>query len=537
MSFIIQEQASPVLFEIGKEEPTGAGGTIDFYLADQDFLYFEGNASANFAIDLAYDAATTLDDALNVDDLVTVTLAAKNGSTPYYLTNFQIDGGAGAITINWQNGEAPSSGKANEIDYYTFKVLKTSGNTYTVFASVVSTAYGIIPNRELTKASAATASETIYYARENIVFFQGTGTTDVQLDLTFATGQTLDSVMATGDVFDFGLKITNAGSAAELINVTVDSGTLNNLYYVGNAPTAIPSAVVSYDLELVKVGSASFNLTYEETKETGPLFFTNATNVEILVIAGGGGGGSKPVEQGSGGGGAGGLLYFGSESPKTPNGAAKSLGFGTYTVTVGAGGGSVSPSSQGNDGFSSSFIGAGVNISATGGGGGGGNPISGRSGGSGGGGAIEDGPGGSGISGQGFSGGNAASLTSGGGGGAAGAASLSTAGNGLAYSISGTSTTRAGGGGSAGTGGRQSGGGTGGGGAGSYSGDGGAGTINTGSGGGGGATLGGAGGKGVVIVKYPDTFPAAITTGSPTVDVSGGFRRYTFNDSGTFQVT
>ena len=36
MSFIIQEQATPVLFEIGKEEATGAGGTIDFYLAEQD---------------------------------------------------------------------------------------------------------------------------------------------------------------------------------------------------------------------------------------------------------------------------------------------------------------------------------------------------------------------------------------------------------------------------------------------------------------------------------------------------------------------
>lgn len=537
MSFIIQEQATPVLFEVGNEEATGAGGTIDFYLADQDFLYYEGNASANFSIDLAYDAATTLDDALNVDDLVTITLAAKNGSTPYYLTNFQIDGGTGVITINWQNGEAPISGKANEIDYYTFKILKTSGNEYTVFASVISTAFGIIPNRELTKASAATSTETIYYGRENILFFQGTGSTNVGLNLSFATGQTLNSVMATGDVFDFGLKITNAGSAAQLVNVTVDSSPLNNLYYVGNAPTATTSAIVSYDLELVKVGSASFNLSYEQTQERGPTFFTNATNVEILVIAGGGGGGSRAVDQGSGGGGAGGLLYFGAETPKTPNGTARSLGFGVYTITVGAGGAAVTPFAQGNDGFSSSFVGTGVNISATGGGGGGGNPGSGRSGGSGGGGiASGSNPGAAGTSGQGNSGGNGDGFESGGGGGAARSASLSSAGLGLAYSISGTSTTRAGGGGSAGTGGRESGGGTGGGGNGSYSGNGTPGGVNTGSGGGGGATLGANGGKGVVIIKYPDSFPAATTTGSPTIVVSGGFRRYTYNDSGTFQV-
>ena len=44
---------------------------------------------------------------------------------------------------------------------------------------------------------------------------------------------------------------------------------------------------------------------------------------------------------------------------------------------------------------------------------------------------------------------------------------------------------------------------------------------------------GGAGGSGVVIIRYADTFDPAITTGSPTVTTSGGYRIYNFTGSGT----
>ena len=72
---------------------------------------------------------------------------------------------------------------------------------------------------------------------------------------------------------------------------------------------------------------------------------------------------------------------------------------------------------------------------------------------------------------------------------------------------------------------------------------GGNGSINSGGGGGGGGgsifcnySSGGTGGSGIVIIKYPDTNPAAITTGSPTVNVANGYRTYTFTGSGTIQL-
>ena len=67
----------------------------------------------------------------------------------------------------------------------------------------------------------------------------------------------------------------------------------------------------------------------------------SSTNIEVLIVAGGGGGG------------AGGLLYYGAETPKTPNGSAITRGVGSYNVVVGDGG-------DGHTGASDGAIGGGA---------------------------------------------------------------------------------------------------------------------------------------------------------------------------------
>jgi hypothetical protein len=68
------------------------------------------------------------------------------------------------------------------------------------------------------------------------------------------------------------------------------------------------------------------------------------------------------------------------------------------------------------------------------------------------------------------------------------------------------------------------------------------GTANTGGGGGGvgtnvatqGAGIAGTGGSGIVVLRYPSSFPAASSvTGTFTTSVSGGFRIYSFTGNGT----
>ena len=63
------------------------------------------------------------------------------------------------------------------------------------------------------------------------------------------------------------------------------------------------------------------------------------------------------------------------------------------------------------------------------------------------------------------------------------------------------------------------------------------GTDGLGGGGGGGGANSGSGargGSGVCIIRYVDTYPAAVTTtGSPTITVAGGYRTYKWTSSGT----
>ena len=235
---------------------------------------------------------------------------------------------------------------------------------------------------------------------------------------------------------------------------------------------------------------------------------TPRLSVEYLIV-GGGGGGSRNNYSGGGGGGGGfveGIFY-----PTTGT---------SYTLTVGSGGsGASGGNTPGTDGQSSSIFG----FSA-----GGGNGDS-----------LNNNPSGFpqySAPGYGTSDGEAAD----GGGGAAGPSYSINGGPGLPSSISGSVSYYGGGGG----GGRRNGsgrssGGVGGGGAGSDSGNASvAGSSNTGGGGGGGSTGGGisaSGGSGVVIIAYPDFYPAltSITAGLAYSQPSRtGYRVYSFYGAG-----
>ena len=349
---------------------------------------------------------------------------------------------------------------------------------------------------------------------------------------------------------------TSAGSLGSFaeqsaINITVAAtDPSDTVTYALNSGSSLPSGitlntstgVISGTLPDIETDTQySFVINATDAINVVPRTFTLNSSAlapaEILLVAGGGAGGGFAY---GGGGGAGGLVYYSTYS------LAKGS---SYSLSVGSGGSQNSgraPQTSTNGG-NTSFTGL---TTAIGGGTGGGDDYDGLTGGSSGG-NSDGGSNGSGgltvapTSGQGFSGGRATDGTgAAGGGGAGGAGSNNPAlggnrngGIGLQYSITGTATYYAGGGGgSTRSGGSNGSGGSGIGGNGAEGATGGSGAAGTGSGGGGGS-VGGAGGSGVIVIAYPNTFSAIATIpGTLTYDqpTRSGYRVYRFTaGSGT----
>lgn len=112
---------------------TAATGTINFDTQNSGILYYTTNASGNWTLNVRGNSTTTLNNALAINDSITVVFFDTNGATPYYQTGFQIDGSA--VTPKWQNGTAPSAGNANSIDIYSYTIVKTANATFTAFGS------------------------------------------------------------------------------------------------------------------------------------------------------------------------------------------------------------------------------------------------------------------------------------------------------------------------------------------------------------------------------------------------------------------
>jgi hypothetical protein len=111
---------------------TGSTGVINFDLLNQAIIFQTANATANFELNFRGNSTTTLDTVMSSNQSMTCTYINKDGAIPYYLTGVKIDGNA--ITPLYYNNSAPSIGTVNGRNYYTFNIIKTAGNAFTILA-------------------------------------------------------------------------------------------------------------------------------------------------------------------------------------------------------------------------------------------------------------------------------------------------------------------------------------------------------------------------------------------------------------------
>jgi hypothetical protein len=127
----VLQDAAETAFVVAGNNSTN---TTAYFYGGSVTLYTTNNA-ANWTQNLTFSGSALLNSVLSVGQSMTIAILSKNGSTAYYPTSITIDAGAGSPTIYWQGGSAPTSGNANSYDVYTYTVIKTATNTYTVLAS------------------------------------------------------------------------------------------------------------------------------------------------------------------------------------------------------------------------------------------------------------------------------------------------------------------------------------------------------------------------------------------------------------------
>jgi hypothetical protein len=124
----------PLNYAVETATVVGAGltGTLTIDAITQSVLYYTGNASANWTVNIRGNSGTTLNSLLSTGQAITVAVFATISTVGYYNNVFQVDG----VTVvpKWQ-GSAPTVGNTSSVDAYTYTVLKTGSATYTVFAS------------------------------------------------------------------------------------------------------------------------------------------------------------------------------------------------------------------------------------------------------------------------------------------------------------------------------------------------------------------------------------------------------------------
>lgn len=104
-------------------------------LDDHAIKMFTVDSNIGIGLNIRGNSSTTLNSVMLVGQSLTIAVLVKNGANANYINEFSIDSSFINNTLLWQGGTAPNSGNANSIDVYTFTIIKTASNVFTVLAS------------------------------------------------------------------------------------------------------------------------------------------------------------------------------------------------------------------------------------------------------------------------------------------------------------------------------------------------------------------------------------------------------------------
>ena len=121
-------------------------GEFNFYLASGHFFRYTGTPGADYFPNFKHSASINLNDMMDVNDVVSATLAVNSPASTYHIANtIHIDGNATGensytIDTDWVGGSAPDAGNGSGHDVYSFTIVKTADKTFLILANALAAA-------------------------------------------------------------------------------------------------------------------------------------------------------------------------------------------------------------------------------------------------------------------------------------------------------------------------------------------------------------------------------------------------------------
>ena len=113
---------------------TAVGGNVNIDLENNTVYFFSSNTTANVTFNFRANTQNTLDSQLGIGQTITSAILLKQGATRYR-ANVYVDGAL--QNLWWAGNSAPgfATTQQESIDIYSFNILKTAANVYTVLAA------------------------------------------------------------------------------------------------------------------------------------------------------------------------------------------------------------------------------------------------------------------------------------------------------------------------------------------------------------------------------------------------------------------
>ena len=108
-------------------------GSIDIDLKTNNVYYYTAESQGNWTVNFRGDSGESLDSFMRIGESMTVAIITTQGVVPYYNNIVEIDGTA--ITPRYYGALTVTTGNANSVDLYTYVIIKTAANTFTVLYS------------------------------------------------------------------------------------------------------------------------------------------------------------------------------------------------------------------------------------------------------------------------------------------------------------------------------------------------------------------------------------------------------------------